>query len=332
MDEQALPPAGQGTTTAAQRSKPPLGSWARIVLSLGLLAWVLRQVGWPQVWQAVRQAHGAYLAAALTLSLAGIVVRAYRWRILLQALDMHPSLARLTALYFVGTFFNNFLPTGVGGDVVRVYELAQESRRPAAAVGTVLLDRAAGLLVLFLIALVALPFSYRLVSSQIGAAIVLLCLLGWGGSAFVLQRDWLKRLGLWRWVEKVSLLRGAYEAVTACGARAIGSALGVSLGLNVLLIAMNVLIAQSLGMQLPLWYFLLFVPIVSFLLVLPVSLSGLGVREGGYVYLFGQAGVPAHLSLSLSLIVYAVINVIPGIIGAAVYVWQGLRDLRQTRN
>jgi uncharacterized protein (TIRG00374 family) len=304
----------------------------RIVLSLGLLVWVVRQVGWPEVWQAVRRAHGPYLGAALALSLVGIGVRAYRWSILLNALDMHPSLARLTALYFVGTFFNNFLPTGVGGDVVRVYELAQESRRPAAAVGTVLLDRATGLLVLFLIALLALASSHSLISPQVASAIVLLFVAGWGGSAFVLQRNWLERLGLWRWVEKVDLLRDSYEAVAACGARAIGSAMGASLGLNVLLIAMNVLIAESLGVQLSLWYFLLFVPIISFLLVLPVSLSGLGVRESGYVYLFGQAGVPAHLALSLSLIVYAFNNVIPGVIGAVLYAWQGLRGLRHARN
>jgi uncharacterized protein (TIRG00374 family) len=331
LNEEALPSPGQGSATAARR-KGSLGSWVRIALSVGLLAWVLRQVGWQQVWQAVRQAHGPYLATALALSLAGIVVRAYRWRLLLNALDMRPSLARLTALYFVGTFFNNFLPTGVGGDVVRVYELAQESKRPAAAVGTVLLDRASGLLVLFLIALVALAFSYPLVSPQIAAAIVWLFVAGWGGSAFVLQRHWLQRLGLWRWAEKVDLLRGAYEAVIACGARAIGSAMGVSLELNVLLMAMNVLIARSLGVQISLWYFLLFVPIISFLLVLPVSLSGLGVRESGYVYLFGQAGVPAHLALSLSLIVYTFINVVPGIIGAVVYAWQGLRGLRHARN
>jgi uncharacterized protein (TIRG00374 family) len=317
---------------AAKRWKPALGSWVRIVLSLGLLAFVLRQVGWEQVWQAVRQAHGPYLTAALALSLAGIVVRAYRWGILLRALDIQPSLGRLTALYFVGTFFNNFLPTGVGGDVVRVYELAQESKRPAAAIGTVLLDRASGLLVLFLIALLALAFGHTLVSPQIAAAIVLLFVAGWGGSAFVLQRNWLQRLGLWRWVEKIDLLRRAYEAVTVCGGRAIGGALGVSLGLNVVLIAMNVLIAQSLGIELTLWYYLLFVPIISFLLVLPVSLSGLGVREGGYVYLFGQAGVPAHLALSLSLVVYTFVNVVPGVVGAAVYAWQGLRGLRHAED
>jgi len=332
LNEETLPSNGRGSRVAEKAPKGRLGAAVRIILSLALLALVLRQVSWQEVWQAVRQAQAPCLAAALALSLAGVGVRAYRWKILLNALGLQPSLARLTVLYFVGTFFNNFLPTGVGGDVVRVYELAQESKRPAAAVGTVLLDRATGLLVLFLIALLALAFSYRLVSLPIAAAIVLLFIAGWGGSAFALQRHWLERLGLWRWVERFDLLRGAYEAVHACGARAIGGAMGVSLGLNVLLIAMNVWIARGLGVKLSLWYFLLFVPIISFLLVLPVSLSGLGVREGGYVFLFGEAGVPAHLALSLSLIVYAFNNVIPGIVGAVLYAWQGLRGLRHAED
>ncbi len=177
-----------------------MGSLLRIGISLLLLALVLRQGGWQQTWQSLRQAQLSYLGVALVLALISIVVRAYRWQILLNALGMRISLLRLTALYFIGTFFNNFLPTGVGGDVVRVYELAQESKRPAAAVGTGLVDRAAGLLVLFLIALLALPFSYPLVSPQVAVAIVLLFVLGWGGALLGLRRDWLHWLGLLRWV------------------------------------------------------------------------------------------------------------------------------------
>jgi uncharacterized membrane protein YbhN (UPF0104 family) len=98
--------------------------------------------------------------------------------------------------------------------------------------------------------------------------------------------------------------------------------------LNVLLIAVNYLIALSLGVRVSLWYFFLFVPIISFLLVLPVSLSGLGVREGGYVYLFSQAGVSAPLALTMSLVVYAC-NVAAGSIGGMLYTLEGVRGVRR---
>jgi len=296
----------------------------KVCLSLALLVILLRQVGWQQTIGTLGKARLPHLAAAFVLYLVGIVVRAYRWQILVSALKTDIPLARLTVLYFVGTFFSNFLPTGIGGDVVRVYELSKQSKRPIESVGTVLLDRGTGLLMLFLIALVTLIFNYRLIAPNVVAAIVLLSLGSWAGLGFVLRRDWLERWGLLRIMARIKPLEELYESVTACGLRAIGGALAVSLVFNALLIAVNYLIALSLGVNIPLWYFLLFIPLISFLLVLPISLSGLGVREGGYVYLFAQAGVPAPLALAMSLLFYA-LNVATGLIGGVLYTLEGMR-------
>lgn len=304
-----------------------LGSALKIIVSVGLLIVVLRQVGWREVWQTLRSARLPYLiVVAFALALLGIGVRAYRWKVLLDALGIHMSLARLTSLYFVGTFFSDFLPTGVGGDVVRAYEVAQQTENGAGAVGTVLVDRATGLLMLFLMASMALLFGYRLVGSQVVALILLLTAAGWGGSILLMHRDWLQRLGLLRWVEKVRQVQEVHDAVHACGSRAIAVALGISFILNLLLIAINYLVALSLGVQVSLWYFLLFVPIISFLLMLPVSLSGWGVREGGYIYLFAQAGVAAPVALTMSLLVQS-LQLALGLIGAAIYIGEGMRGL-----
>ena len=308
-------------------SKDRLLNLLKIGLSVTLLTLLLRQVGWRQTLGTLGKARLPHLAAAFALYLAGIVVRAWRWQVLLSALRMDIPLARLTVLYFVGTFFSNFLPTGIGGDVVRVYELSKQSKRPIESVGTVLLDRGTGLLMLFLIALVTLIFSHRLITPNVVAAIVLLSLGSWAGLGLVLRRGWLERWGLLRLMARIKPLEGLYESIIACGSKAIGSALAISLVFNALLIAVNYLIALSLGMEIPLWYFLLFVPLISFLLVLPISLSGLGVREGGYVYLFAQAGVSAPLALAMSLLFYA-LNVATGLIGGALYAFEGMRNFR----
>jgi uncharacterized protein (TIRG00374 family) len=302
----------------------------KVCLSLGLLALLLKQVGWEQTLETLGKAGFPYLVAAFVLYLAGIVVRAYRWQILLSALRTDIPLVKLTALYFVGTFFSNFLPTGIGGDVVRIYELSKQSKRPIESVGTVLLDRATGLLVLFLIALVTLIFNYQLIASNVVAAIVLLCLGSWAGLGLILRRDWLERWGLMKLVARIKPLGELYESVAACGLRAIGGALVISFVFNVLLIAVNYLIALSLGVNIPIWYFLLFIPLISFLLVLPVSVSGLGVREGGYVYLFAQAGVSAPLALAMSLLFYA-LNVATGLIGGVLYAFEGARGYIKNR-
>jgi len=310
--------------------KEKLLNLLKVCFSLALLALLLRQIGWQQTLETLGKARFSYLAAALALYLVGIVVRAYRWQILLNALGMDTPLARLTVLYFVGTFFSSFLPTGIGGDVVRVYELSRQSKRPIESVGTVLLDRVTGLLMLFLIALMALAFSYQLIAPNVSAAILLLCLGSWAGLGLMLRRDWLERWGLLRIMAKIKQIRELYESITACGLKAIGGALAISLVFNVLLIAVNYLIALSLRVEIPLWYFLLFIPLISFLLILPISLSGLGVREGGYVYLFAQAGVSAPLALAMSLLFY-VLNVASGLIGGVLYAFEGVRGYVEDR-
>jgi hypothetical protein len=95
------------------------------------------------------------------LGVVGLVVRTFRWRALLVGLGLAPSFGRLLKLYFVGAFFNTFLLSGFGGDVVRVIELAQDERR-SAAFGTVLVDRMTGILSLFLMGLIVLPFTREL--------------------------------------------------------------------------------------------------------------------------------------------------------------------------
>jgi hypothetical protein len=94
--------------------------------------------------------------------------------------------------------------------------------------------------------------------------------------------------------------------------------------------AMNYLVALALGIRISLFYFLVFIPIISFLLALPISFSGLGVREGGYVLLFGQAGVPPSLAFAMSLCVYA-IAVATGLIGGVLYMLEGFRGLDEER-
>jgi uncharacterized protein (TIRG00374 family) len=298
------------------------GNLLKILVSFGLLVILFRQVGWKQTWETLIGTQWSYLSLAMILYLAGVGVRAYRWHLLLQASGMNVPLKRLVVLYFVGTFFSNVLPTGIGGDAVRMYELYNTTQRSAESISTVLLDRATGLLMLFLIALVALPFSHRLIPPSLVLVILVLCAGSWMGTALIFHRGWLEKTGILRIITRFGTTRKIYEAITACGFKAVGGALGISFLFNGLLIAVNYLIALSVGVRIPFEYFLLFIPLISFLLLLPFSVSGLGIREGGYVYLFAYAGVPSALALSMSLLFYA-LNVATGLIGGIMYILEG---------
>jgi uncharacterized membrane protein YbhN (UPF0104 family) len=310
------------------------GHWRnllRVVVSLGALAFILSTVGLEKVAGLIRRADLLLMLAAFLLVVAGIVVRAVRWMVLLRALGIQVPLRRLVELYFIGTFFNAFLPSGLGGDVVRVLELAQDTHAAAAA-GTVIVDRMTGLLVLFAMALAALPFSGDLLPAETVSAIGLLSVGGLVAGGFVLQGGLLRRWS--RWLPGPLALTGegalarVYHAVTGCGSRAIAQALGVSLLFNLLLVALNYLVARAVGVDIALTYFLLFVPLLSLTLTLPVSIGGLGVREGMAVLLFTQAGVGEAAAVAASLGVYLLSTVLAGLLGGLIYLAQGARGLR----
>ncbi len=302
---------------------------ARLLISLSALALVLSTTGLSRIGDSLLHAAPAPILLALLLFLIGIVVRAARWRALLNALGIRLPFSRLVYLYFVGTFFNAFLPSGLGGDVIRVVELAQEAEA-AAALGTVVVDRMTGLMVLLAMALAALPFGGALLPLETRLTIGGIALGGLVGGGLVLQGAWLRRLtrrlpGPLA-LSGEGLLARTYAAVTACGWRAVAQALGYSLVFNTLLVLLNYLAAYAVGMRLALTYFVLFVPILSLTLMLPISIGGLGVREGVAVFLFTQAGVDQATAVAASLTVYAVSR-FTSLFGGLLYLVQSLRGL-----
>ncbi|MBC7263245.1 MAG: flippase-like domain-containing protein [Chloroflexi bacterium] len=301
---------------------------ARVVVSVALLIFVLSSAGLRETWVVLQGTDWRYVILALFLSLVGMVVRSWRWSVLLADQGLCVPLQRLVHLFFVGTFFNNFLPTSVGGDIVKMYELGRASNKSALAVSSVLWDRATGLLTLLAMATMALPFSYHLVPPGV---VMLIIALGVGSAVGLLalaNRRWIKGIGAWlgrlrpRWGGKT--ISQVYQSLVGYSSTALQKASVISVAFNALLIFINVLLARSLGVQMDLKYFLLFVPLISTLLVLPFSVSGWGIREVGYVYLFGQAGVPEAKAISISLAIGA-INGITGLIGGVLYAIEGLR-------
>ncbi len=304
---------------------------ARLVISLGLLSFVLLTIGLERIGRILLEAEPGPLLIAFALFITGLIVRALRWRALLVGLGLRVPLGKLIYLYFASTFFSTFLPTAFGGDVVRVMELSQEAQT-AAAFGTVLVDRLTGLLALFAMALLALPFGMGLLPQEVWLPIGALAASGLIVGGLILHGRWLRRLG--RWLPGPLALTGdrplarAYDAVTACGWRAVGQALFMSFIFNTLLVVENYSAAQAVGVRLSLTHYFIFVPVLSLTLMLPISIGGLGVREGMAVVLFTQVGVDEALAVAFSLAIYAIARV-TGLFGGLIYLLQSIRVLRQ---
>ena len=268
---------------------------------------------------------------ALFLYLFGLIVKAYRWGSLVWALGVEASWWRLVSLNFVGVFFNLFLPTGVGGDAVKMYELTRSEGKAAAAISSVFVDRFLGLFVLFAMASLALASSYELVPPEIRILIAVLFIGSLSGVALLLQRKWIeawgRRLGLDRLLGRLRILQELYDSIHLYGARALLRSTAASVVWNLILILEYYLLGLAVGIERPLAIYLLLVPIIAALLVIP-SIGGLGIREGATIFLLKQVGIDESQALALAL-AYDLTLVISALVGAIIYILQAMRGVRR---
>ena len=264
----------------------------------------------------------------MAFHLIGLIVRTYRWSILIKALGTPVSFGRLLYLYLAGTFFNQFLPTGIGGDVVKIIELSGE-RGGAQAFSTVLADRLTGILGSSLIALIVaiadpadVPNDVRWIVIAVSTSVLI-------ASVLLTQRRLLDRfftrLPFWSKLPK-KLIR-IYEALTAYSLGAIARSTLISLPFTLTVIASQYALALGLGLQVPVQYFALFIPMTALIQLIPISFNGLGVREGAYQALFGTVGVAGEQAVAMSLMYY-VLRVVTGLIGGLLYLIGNLRAAR----
>jgi uncharacterized protein (TIRG00374 family) len=259
----------------------------------------------------------------------GVFVRTVRWRLLLPDFKgPAASVRRLAELYFVSFFFNSFLPTGIGGDVVRIAEVARAVGVPTAA-SSVIADRAVGLVATGLLALLALPFVAGRFSLPLalitGVAAIGIPVAFWlliqfrprGSSAASYLPSWVRLL--------VGRVAEIAEALTAYPQRALVRSLAVSLVFAFTNILTYVCIGNALQVNLSLAYYALASPVITLVLLIPISFNGLGTRDFTYQALFVPVGATPQGALAMSL-AYHALNLITAIVGGIIYAFMGMAE------
>lgn len=305
----------------------------KILVSAGLLLYILiYQVDLSEVWSVIVSARLLPILLGAAIMLFSMALRALRWQVLLQALDISVPLGILTHFYFVGSFFNLFLPTGLGGDAVKMAKLSQTTRQIPESIGTTLVERATGLWVLFILALLALPFSASFLPPAWIPIISLITIGGVLAGWLVMGTPLLPWLGSKIRLPGQESLERFYRSVSQLGWRALGQATLISLLFDLLLIFTIYLIAISLGLSLQPGIFFLFTPLISLSLALPISIGGLGVREQTFIILFQAVGVQAETATAMSLIFYFLTTVMVGLIGGLLYIIENARSAAAARD
>jgi uncharacterized membrane protein YbhN (UPF0104 family) len=295
----------------------------RALVTVLIFTLILRSIDFNLAWETLKNANFGLLLLALSLQFASTTLAAFRWHIILRNLDLAHPFPFCWCSYFKGMFFNQGLPTSIGGDALRVIDIARQGARKRDAFYGVMLDRVVGLTSLLLVNVAAHALAPDLLPAQAYFAINLIVLGGLAGfvGALLLRRlPWFETHPLMSRIKNLS--RRLHQAL-----RYDRLALLVA-SLLIHLLAMLCLYASghALGLEYGLVVYLAMVPPALLLTLIPISVAGWGVREGAMVALFSLIGADRAAVLTLS-VLYGVMLIAVSSPGLLIYL-SGPKTLR----
>jgi glycosyltransferase 2 family protein len=324
--------------TEARRIAPTPGyQWEQLTRTE---QWTLAWWRGPQeLWRTLNLVEPGALLISLVFMGMTIVLGLLRWRMVLRMQGLNLSLVRTTEISFVAHFFNSFLLGSTGGDLLKAYYAARETHhKKTEAVVTVLADRLIGLFAMLLFACLMMGPNHKLLGEHrrlaalswlvflmMGGCGSLLAVSFWGGVSkrWSNARHWLRRL------PKAQLLERALDASRQFGRERVIllKLLGISMILNVFCVLQIMTLARGLHLAIPPVALFVIVPIVVCISALPITPSGLGLRENLYVLMLSapEIHVDPTRALSLSLLAYAG-SLFWSIVGGLVYLSRRDRD------
>jgi hypothetical protein len=300
--------------------------WLRIVLSLGLLAVLVIKSPEKQFHSIIPSDNHArtitFLVLALVMALLGVLLQSWRWQRVLRLYDCEIPLRRLIRHMLVGLFVGNVLPSTIGGDVIRVSRVGVDTNSSEIAFASVALERMTGFLVLPLLVAIGIVLKPSLLSEEhawlapvvavgtlavLGLLILLAAHPRFGGR-FKDRQNWLRFVG--------AVHRGVDDA--RANPRQALAIFGVSMLYQASVILSVVFIATAIEIPAPVIAIIAFFPAVAMVQVLPISLSGLGVREGMLVLFLVPLGVTRDKAIGLGLMWYASLLIV-SVLGAPAF-------------
>lgn len=286
----------------------------RVGISILLLVFLFSKIDGAAIWDLVRASNIGGIIAAVFIVAVTYLLCFIRWGLLLKAAGVGVSARILLKPFCGGLFFNMFLPTSIGGDIVRVLDLGNHTRKGAHVASTVLLDRLLGYVALNITVIAACAAGWRYVRDPvvlwsvgiITAILICILLVFFNSTAY----NFLNKLLYSPTAGRVRAnLTQAHEQLYLLGRKkcVLSVTLLISLALQLLSSVSAYVICRSLGADIPLIYFFIFVPIIGMISMLPISLGGLGVREAATVYFFAKAGLGRDAAFAMSLIGFAIV-------------------------
>jgi uncharacterized protein (TIRG00374 family) len=296
----------------------------RILVSGVLLVAIVSTLNIKEILAVSAKADMLWLLMALMITLLIRVMTAVRWQVILTTYRLPVSLRELIPIIFVSNTLGHLLPGGVGADIIRGHQVSKkyQHQQVAEVSATIILDRIIGFFSMFLLALLGAVIAWFLgLSNQLIIPLVLLniaSIFGFIAVNFLHGR-----------VARIAPKKGKLADIWRKLSRLVRASTNISMIRQILwrifVISMVVqllrclnfwMIYQSLGASVPAIYFLIFIPLVFVVMLLPISIGGFGVREGALLYFFSTVGIDSEISVAAGFLFYVLqlLAFFPGLI------------------
>ncbi len=287
----------------------------RFVITAVLLWYVFSKVDIAALRTRILDFSPALLLLAAAILSVQVLVGAVRWSVVIRAIHAPVRFVTVLQLMFVGMFFNQTLPSAIGGDALRVWHLYRHGLPLRAAFNSVLLDRIIAMAALLVLMVASLPWLFRLVDSEVIRLTVIAAVLLMATGLLVLYvvKYLSGFLSRWRLVRAAQNLSQDLRMIVVAPRNAL-LALSLSLLLHVMTSLVIFSLARGLSLEIGVVDCLVLVPPVILLTILPISMAGWGVRELGMISALGYAGVASAdaLLISITLGVLVMLLSLPG--------------------
>jgi len=309
----------------------------RIGISLILLLFLFRNIEKKALFDLIKSADIRLLLISGGIFFITHLLGFFRWEILLRAANIRLPLKRVVMSFAGGIFFNLFLPSTIGGDLVRSIDLAAHTKKTKEVVATVFLDRLSGYAGLVLLSILAVTFGWKFVQDKVvlisvGIVVSLLVIVLFvlfnksiylKANKFLQPRIVSKEYSRYRvFFDKIrqALINLHQEIhVFKKNKKVLAASLAMSFMIQIVAVVSFYFIGVALGLRISIIYYCVFLPLIGAITFLPISLGGLGLRDATTVYFFAKAGVSKYMALAMSLLNFSFV-LICGSLGGIIYV------------
>lgn len=280
----------------------------KILIAFFLILFLFSKIDFGNFLIAIKKANIYLICTSAMMAYLGIYISIFKWDLFLKNYGIIINKLKLYSVYSMGAFFNNFLPTTIGGDAYRIIYLNRKiPNKNKEIVSSIVLERGFGFLSMFLINFLLVPFYYKLIISSKSFVILEVFILLFFVSIFFFAFKYkllikIKNKFIKKEIPTINKLHNLWISLfNIKDKKIILYGLGYSFAFSLLIAAARYILFYAFNLDISFWYILLASSITQIIGLIPISLNSIGVSEGLTVFLFNIIGVPLEISLAVAL-------------------------------